>query len=240
MFAQGIPGGIRVLDDGRLIVVPGDRHEVVMAACLAALNGTRLAALLLSVGIRPDPRVWELTRAALPPACPSCVVEPDSYQTATRVRDLDPGLPADDLDRIEGVTNTIADALNASWLQSLPSPARPRRLTPAAFRYQLVEQARAADARIVLPEGTEPRTLRAAVACAERGIARCLLLGAPDEVAAQARRLGLRLPRRRHHPGPADRRRALRRPAGRTAAAQGLDRGGGPRAPRPTRSRSAP
>ena len=36
--------------------------------------------------------------------------------------------------------------------------------------------------------------MRAAVDCADRGIARCLLLGAPDEVAAQARHLGLRLP----------------------------------------------
>ena len=51
-----------------------------------------------------------------------------------------------------------------------------------------------AHALIVLPEGAEPRTLRAAVECARRGIARCLLLGAPDEVAAQARHLGLRLP----------------------------------------------
>ena len=193
VFAQGIPGGIWALDNGRLIVVPSDRHEVVMAACLAALNGTRLAALLLSAGIQPDPQIWQLTRAAFT-GMPVLLVETDSYQTATRVRDLDPGLPADDRDRIEGVTNTIADALNATWLQSLPNPARPRRLTPAAFRYQVVEQARAADALIVLPEGTEPRTLRAAVACADRGIARCLLLGVPDEVVAQARRLGLRLP----------------------------------------------
>lgn len=193
VFAQGVPSGIRVLDDGRLIVVPGDRHEVIMAACLAAMNGTRLAALLLSAGTRPDPRVWELTRAAAT-GLPVLVVESDSYQTATRVRDLDPGLPADDLDRVEAVTSSVADALNAAWLQSLPSPARPRRLTPAAFRYQLVEQARAAHALIVLPEGTEPRTLRAAVACAGRGIASCLLLAVPDEVAAHARRLGLRLP----------------------------------------------
>ena len=72
VFAQGVPGGIRVLTNGRLVVVPGDRHDVVMAACLAALNGTHLAALLLSAGIVPDPRVWELTRAAPPPACPFC------------------------------------------------------------------------------------------------------------------------------------------------------------------------
>ena len=193
VFAQGIPSGVRVLDDGRLIVVPGDRHEVVMAACLAAQNGTRLAALLLSVGIRPDPQIWQLTRAAFT-GLPVLLVEPDSYQTATRVRDLDPGLPPDDVDRVEGVTNNVADALNASWLQSLAGSGRPHRLTPAAFRYQVAEQARAAHALIVLPEGTEPRTMRAAVACADRGIARCLLLGAPDEVTAQARRLGLRLP----------------------------------------------
>ena len=162
VFAQGIPNGVRVLDDGRLIVVPGDRHEVVMAACLAAQNGTRLAALLLSAGIRPDPQIWQLTRAAFT-GLPVLLVEPDSYQTATRVRDLDPRLPPDDVDRVEGVTNNVADALNASWLQSLAGSARPHRLTPAAFRHQVVEQARAAHALIVLPEGTEPRTMRAAV-----------------------------------------------------------------------------
>ena len=92
------------------------------------------------------------------------------------------------------MTETIADALDPSWLKSLTSTTRPRRFSPAAFRYQLVELARAADALVVLPEGSEPRTLRAAVACAERGIARLVLLGAADEVAAQARQLGLRLP----------------------------------------------
>jgi phosphate acetyltransferase len=193
VFAQGLPGGLRVLDDGRLIVVPGDRHDVIMAAALASMNGTGLAALLLSGGIRPDPRVWQLVRGAAA-GLPVLLVGPDSYQTAALVRDMDPGLPADDTERLEGMTDTVADALNASWLQSLPGPARPRRLSPAAFRYQLVERARVTHARIVLPEGTEPRTLRAAVECARRGIARCLLLGDPDEVTAQARHLGLRLP----------------------------------------------
>jgi phosphate acetyltransferase len=193
VFAQGVPGGLRVLTEGRLVVVPGDRHEVIMGACLAALNGTRLAALLLSAGIEPDPRVWELTQAASATGLPILVADDNSYETATRVRAVDPGLPADDLERIDGVVNTIADALDAPWLESLPGPARSRRLSPAAFRYQVVERARAAAATIVLPEGTEPRTLQAAVACAERGIARSVLLGPPDQVAALARGLGLGL-----------------------------------------------
>jgi len=194
VMARGIPGGIHALDAGRLVVVPGDRHEVIMAAYLAELSGTHLAALLLSSGTAPDPRISQLTRATAAASLPVLLVGSDSYQTATRVRDLDPGLPVDDTERIEGVTDNIADALDPSWLESLTRTSRPRRLSPAAFRYQLVERARAADALIVLPEGTEPRTMRAAVACAERGIARCLLLGAPDEVDAQARHLGLQLP----------------------------------------------
>jgi phosphate acetyltransferase len=194
VFAQGVPGGLRVLTDGRLVVVPGDRHEVVMAACLAVLNGTRLAALLLSTGTPPDPRVWDLARAATDTGLPILMVGQNSYETATLVGDLDHGLPADDTERIEGVTGNVADALEETWLESLRSPARPRRLSPAAFRYQLAGLAHAAGACLVLPEGTEPRTIQAAVACAERGIARSVLLGPPDEVTGLARGLGLRLP----------------------------------------------
>jgi phosphate acetyltransferase len=194
VFAQGVPGGLRVLTDGRLIVVPGDRHDVVMAACLATLNGIQLAGLLLSAGIDPDPRVTELTRVTAKAGLPILVSSQDSYETAAAVRDLDPSLPADDLDRVEAVTDTVADSLDASWLGSLRGPGRPRRLSPAAFRYKLTDLARAANARLVLPEGTEPRTVRAAVRCAERGIARSVLLGAPDEVSGVASSLGLRLP----------------------------------------------
>ena len=194
VFAAGIPGGLHALDTGRLVVVPGDRHDVIMAAYLTELSGTRLAGLLLSTGTAPDPRISKLTRATAAAGLPVLLVEDDTYQTATRVRDLDPGLPADDTERIESVTDNIADALDPPWLESLTGASRSRRLSPAAFRYQLTEQARAADALVVLPEGTERRTIRAAVACAERGIARCLLLGSPDKVAVRAGRLGLRLP----------------------------------------------
>jgi phosphate acetyltransferase len=194
VFAQGIPGGIHALDTGRLVVVPGDRHEVIMAAYLTELSGTHLAGLLLSTGTAPDPRISQLTGATAAAGLPVLLVDDDSFQTAMRVRDLDPGLPVDDLERIEQVTGNVADALDPSWLESLTGVSRSQRLSPEAFRYQLAELARAADALVVLPEGTEPRTIRAAVACAERGIARCLLLGSPGEVAAKAAQLGLNLP----------------------------------------------
>ncbi len=71
---------------------------------------------------------------------------------------------------------------------------RPNRISPPAFRYQLTELARKAGKRIVLPEGDEPRTVKAASICAERGIATCVLLGNPEDIrrvaAAQVLNLG--------------------------------------------------
>jgi phosphate acetyltransferase len=194
VFAQAVPGGLRVLEEGRLVVVPGDRSEVVMAACLAALNGTRLAALLLTAGVEPHPQVWELARAATATGLPVLLTDGSTYATAMQVHDLEVDLSADDLERAEQVMVSSADALDGAWLADLLTRPEDRRLSPAAFRYRLTELARSVRARIVLPEGTEPRTLQAAAICAERGIARPVLLAAPAAVQEAARALGLVLP----------------------------------------------
>ncbi len=56
------------------------------------------------------------------------------------------------------------------------------RLTPPFFRHHLIKKAREAEKCIVLPEGNEVRTLQAAAICAERNIAKCILLGEKDEI----------------------------------------------------------
>ncbi len=192
--AQAVPGILPLLREGALVIVPGDRHEVVLSVCLAAMNGTRFAGLLLTLGVEPDPRVWELCRGAATTGLPILMTPHNSYETATAVHDMNPEVPVDDAERARLVMGTVADALDPDWLASLPTADHVPRMSPPAFRRRLVTRAREADARIVLPEGTEPRTLRAAVACQELGIARCVLLGPPEEVAAQAAGLGLTLP----------------------------------------------
>ena len=67
-------------------------------------------------------------------------------------------------------------------------------MPPPVFRHRLVEAARAANRRIVLPEGDEPRTIRAAAICAEKGVAHCVLLGNPDRIRAVAQSHGVDLP----------------------------------------------
>ena len=192
--AQSVPGVLAALEEGRLVVTPGDRHDVIMAACLTALNGTRLAALLLTVGLEPDPAVWELTKAAAATGLPILLTDEPTYETAARVHGLDPEVAVDDGSRAEAVAATVAEHIDEEWLERVPLETHARRLSPAAFRYRLTRLARAADRHILLPEGSEPRTVQAAAICGARGIARCTLLAPPDAVAATARSLGLDLP----------------------------------------------
>ena len=192
--AQAVPGLLPRLIEGRLLIVPGDRDDVLLAACLAAMNGVRLAGLLLTAGLEPDPRTWALCQPATTTGLPVLVTEALTYRTAAAVHDADTELPIDDADRAARLMSVVADALDPGWMDRLTADTVPARLSPPAFRRRLVSAARQADRLIVLPEGAEPRTVAAAVACAERGIARCLLLAEPERVAATAAGLGLTLP----------------------------------------------
>ena len=192
--AQAVPGVLPLLREGEFVIVPGDRHELILSVCLAAMNGTRLAGLLLTVGIEPDPRVWELCRPAAATGLPILVTDEFTYETAHAVHDIDPDVPADDAERAAAVREWVAEALDPAWIATVPTPTHVARLSPPAFRRRLTTAARAAGMRIVLPEGAEPRTVRAAAICAERGIARCLLLAPSEDVERTASQLGLVLP----------------------------------------------
>lgn len=61
------------------------------------------------------------------------------------------------------------------------------------FIGRLSDRARRAGRHIVLPEGTEPRTVEASALLAQRGITRVTLLGPPDEVRAVAAKRGVDL-----------------------------------------------
>ncbi len=57
---------------------------------------------------------------------------------------------------------------------------------------RIKQNAKKLNMRIVLPEGYEERTLKAADVAMEQGLARIILIGNPDEIASHSSRLGLK------------------------------------------------
>lgn len=185
---------IHHLKPGNLVIAPGDRDDIILATAMAALNGVPLAGLLLTSNLRPSEPVMELCQKAIATGLPVLLTEHDSYNTASKLDRMNNELPIDDADRVETVMNTLAESLNNEWFKHQCAVIADRRLSPPAFRYNLVQRAIAAKKRVVLPEGDEPRTIKAAVICQERGIAECILLGKREVIEQVARDNGVTLP----------------------------------------------
>jgi phosphate acetyltransferase len=182
------------LQPGALIVTPGDRADVLMASALASLSGRPLAGVLLTGGYDPPVAVIDLCQRAFEGGMVLLATDESTTEMARRLSELDLGIAADDRVLAEAVANTVASHLDPAWVDGLRAPTRPRRLSPPAFRHRLLEEARAAAQRIVLPEGDEPRTVAAATVCEERGIARCILLASREAVGRTAADQGIVLP----------------------------------------------
>ncbi|PHR84931.1 MAG: phosphate acetyltransferase [Colwellia sp.] len=180
---------------GRLIVTPGDRTDIIIATCLSALNGTKLGGLILTNGFEPPKEVWELCQQALNAGLPVLSVPWDTWQTSRHIMNFNPEIPQDDIQRQEKVKQHIADSLSKDWITHLSDKVESNYLlSPPAFRHKLTELARQANKLIVLPEGTDVRTIKAAAICCERNIARCQLIGNKEEILRIAEQQGIHLP----------------------------------------------
>jgi 2-phospho-L-lactate transferase len=100
-----------------LIVTPGDRDDIILATCMAAVNGVPLAGLLLTSGIEPAANVVALCERAYQAGLPVLLVQSDSYMTAADCASMDAGVPIDDLERIERVMDEVARLGGPDWFR---------------------------------------------------------------------------------------------------------------------------
>lgn len=179
---------------GELLITSSDRTDVIMASSLATLNGVPLAGLILANGQGHQESLQAFIQPALKAGLPVMQTPLDSFQTMQQILSMTNEVPVDDIQRAEQVTRFVSSHINFEWLQHECAVSAQPRLSPSAFRHELVQKSISAKKRIVLPEGAEPRTVQAAVICQNRGIAQCVLLAKPEEVQEVAKAYNLELP----------------------------------------------
>lgn len=182
------------LTPGTLVVTSGDRLDVILAAAMAAISGVELAGILLSNHHQPSEAFLTLCSQALLTGLPLLSTSMDTFHTIHCLINLNREVQTDDVARMDAAMTLVSEHLDLKWLDKQCQVPRAKRLSPPAFRYLLSEKARSAGKTIVLPEGNEPRTICAAVKCHERNLARCILVGNPDEVRSVAALQGVSLP----------------------------------------------
>ncbi len=182
------------ITSGALVITPGDREDILMAVSLKILSGVPVAGLLLTCGTAPSPAVHGIISPALSQNVPVLLTEHDTFATAYALAHQDQTIPADDTECMETMVEFVAEHVDVEELCRHIGQPRQLLMSPPAFRFRMMEQARAANRRIVLPEGDEPRTVEAATICQSKGIARCVLLAKPEAVREVAANRGITLP----------------------------------------------
>ncbi|GAB08511.1 phosphate acetyltransferase [Gordonia araii NBRC 100433] len=182
------------LEEGMVVIAPADRSDVLLALvnANAAQGFPRLAGLILNGGLRPHPMIDALVRG-LNPTLPIVCCKQSTYETA-RIASHTRGKMANQSARkIETSLALMEHHIDSTELMADLHLAIPEVVTPQMFEYQLAARAKSDRRHIVLPEGEEPRILRAAAQLTARGTARLTLLGDPAKVEGQIKDLGIEL-----------------------------------------------
>lgn len=194
LLARTVPNLTHTFAPGSIMITPADRIDVILGIAMAALNKIPMAGVLLTGDTKLEEKIMNLCRPAWETGLPVFRVPTNSWETATHLSRMSTEVPSDDIERAQLSMDFIASHIDAQWITSHSVAPVEVRMSPAAFCFRLAELARKTLRRIILPEGEEPRTIRAAALCAERGIAHCILIGKPENIRQVARNQEIDLP----------------------------------------------
>ncbi|HEY9350178.1 MAG TPA: phosphate acetyltransferase [Acidothermales bacterium] len=192
--AATLPTVLGFLRDGVLVIVPGDRDDIVLGALATSASAAApvVSALLLTAGLQPDPRITRVVER-LAPQTPVLSVDADTFSTAQAVGRVSGRVLSGGTRKVEAALAGFESSVDVDELMRRIELTRPTRVTPLMFEYDLVERARSDSRRIVLPEGSDDRVLRAADIIRRRGVANITLLGALASIREREAALGLDL-----------------------------------------------
>ncbi|MCT9091456.1 phosphate acetyltransferase [Streptomyces sp. ASQP_92] len=186
-----LPNFLNALTPGCLVVTPGDRADLVVGSLAAHSAGTPpIAGVLLTLDERPGEAILTLADR-LAPGTPVVAVAGRSFPTAAELFALEGKLNAATPRKAETALGLFERHVDTADLLRRVSVARSGRVTPMMFEHVLLEQARADRRRVVLPEGTEDRVLRAADVLLRRDVCELTLLGDVETIRKKAADLGI-------------------------------------------------
>ena len=192
--AMTLPNVLDRLFDGAVVVVPGDRPEVVLGVLTAhvSANFPQMSGIVLNGGIPLAPQVGSLIEGLLT-TMPIIETELGTRDTATALTELRGRLHKGSPRKVATALALFHEYVDGDALLDRLEVARSAAVTPLMFEHQLLDLALADRRHIVLPEGDDDRVLQAADIVLRRKIADLTILGDPGLVRARAAMLGVDL-----------------------------------------------
>ena len=182
------------ITEGAVVVVPADRTDVLLALLMADTSKTfpQLAGIVLNGGFEIPEQITSLIEG-LSPTLPVITTDGRSFDTTVKIASTRGKVTATDPDKVSRARQLVVDHMNVNQLLERLETLESTAITPLAFEYKLLSQAREASKTIVLPEGNDDRILQAADEVLRKSMANLIILGDPDAISARASELDLDL-----------------------------------------------
>ncbi len=183
------------IHDGNLIITPGDRTDIILAALASRVSSAcpDIAGVLLTGGIRLPVNVAQLLEGWTGVPVPVLLTEHHTYKTIQMLSELYGRIEPENMQKINTALGHFDRHVNSKEIAKRLITDKPTRVTPMMFEFGLIEKARQNKMRIVLAEGQEERILRATDILLRRGVADVILLGNADSIGKRIADLGLDL-----------------------------------------------
>jgi phosphate acetyltransferase len=193
--AMRVENFLEYLSPGCLVITPGDRSDVILASLSAKVSTSypEIAGIVLTGGLVPSDSIRKLIGGWSGAPVPILCVKGHTYLVIRQLEELYAHIEPGDAQRIATALGEFSKHVNIQELSDITISSKPVRITPKMFEYSLMERAAGQRQRIVLPEGTCERILRAADILLRRGVADLTILGREDRVRALAAANGLDL-----------------------------------------------
>ena len=193
--AMSLDNILKYIADGTLVIAPSDRMDVLAALSLTLISGSypKISGILLTGNFSPSKEYLKLLDGLRNLPITVLKVESDTYETAMKINEIRSILMPENEQRITTALGLFEEHVDIKELAQKVTINKSNALTPLMFEYELFERAKKNRKRIVLPEGTDERILKATDILSRRNVVDITLLGNEDEIYKKAASLRIEL-----------------------------------------------
>ncbi|GEO08140.1 phosphate acetyltransferase [Segetibacter aerophilus] len=192
--AMNVPHFLNHLKENVLIITPGDRGDMIIAALQANLSASypKVAGIVLTAGYPTEEPIMRLLKG-LETVIPIITVQTGTFETSQQIGAIKSKITGDNTKKIQLAISIFEKSVDLQALDQKIVTFTSEGITPHMFQYQLTKWAKKVIKHIVLPEGTDERILKATARLVNEEVVTLTLLGDPKEIALSVKRLGLTL-----------------------------------------------
>jgi len=183
------------IEEEDLVIVPADRSDIILGlfGALHSSSYPNISAIIFPFSMKLNKNIQKLIAGLNSFKVPILCVDTDTFETATNIMNVHSRLRVNSERKIALALGLFNSSVNIRSIEEKIATTYNDIMTPQMFEYKLFFMASQNKKKIVLPEASDERILRAAEIILRRDVADIIFIGDEKELKERYMRLGLDL-----------------------------------------------